>query len=136
MFGMIKLYFMTKSEAYKYWLESAERNLEIAKDNFRLGHYDWSLFFCHLTLEKVLKAVIIKKGKIPPPIHDLYRLTKIAGVEKDADYEESLKEISTYNIEARYDDYKRSFYKKATKAYTEKWIKVCEEIFIWIKKQF
>lgn len=127
---------MTKSEAYKYWLESAERNCNVASDNFQLRHFDWALFFWHLTIEKTLKGLIIKKGKIPPPIHDLFKLAKMAKVDLPPQYEESLKEITTYNIEARYDDYKLSFYKKATIAYTEKWIKICEEIFLWLKKQF
>ena len=42
---------------------------------------------------------------------------------------EQLREITSYNIEARYDDYKLSFYKKATKEYTSKWVIICEDIF-------
>ncbi|KKR32055.1 MAG: HEPN domain protein [Candidatus Gottesmanbacteria bacterium GW2011_GWC2_39_8] len=125
---------MTQKEAYRFWIESGERNFQIAKDNFCLGHYDWALFFCHLTLEKLLKAAVIKKGEIPPPIHDLLKLGKISGILKDHRFEEELKEITTYNIEARYDDYKRSFYKKATKEYSGKWMDICEGIYLWLKK--
>lgn len=126
---------MTQDEAYKYWIESAKRNQQVALDNYRLGHYDWSLFFYHLTLEKLFKGLIIKNAQVPPPVHDLSKLAKIAKVTLTQQYSDYLKKITTYNIEARYDDYKRSFYKKATKAYTEKWIKNCEEIIIWLKKQ-
>lgn len=125
---------MTQDEAYKFWLESAQRSLEISKGNFRLGHFDWALFFCHLMVEKALKAVIIKKGIVPPPIHDLFRLTKNAGISRDAEYEKSLKEITTFNIEARYDDYKRSFYKKATEKYAKIWMDKSEEIYKWLLK--
>ncbi|MEK7119194.1 MAG: DNA-binding protein, partial [Patescibacteria group bacterium] len=34
-----------------------------------------------------------------------------------------LNEISSFNISARYDDYKKNFYKKANKEYADIWIK-------------
>lgn len=45
-----------------------------------------------------------------------------------------LNEITTFNIEARYDDYKLSFYKKANKEYAEEWSEICEKIYLSIKK--
>jgi len=43
--------------------------------------------------------------------------------------------ITAYNINARYDDYKRSFYKKCTFEYTNKWVEIIKELRLWIKKQ-
>lgn len=39
-------------------------------------------------------------------------------------------------IQARYDDIKLAFYKKATKDYTGKYVKITEELMIWLKKEF
>lgn len=50
----------------------------------------------------------------------------------DSKQEMQLKEITTFNIEARYDDYKHSFYKKATLKYTTMWVKYCEELHLWL----
>jgi len=41
--------------------------------------------------------------------------------------------ISTFNINARYDDYKLAFYKKCDLEYTKKWIKNIKIIRLWIK---
>lgn len=125
---------MTKSEAANYWFASAERNIPAARDMFRLKHYDWSLFLWHLVVEKALKSIIAKRGEVPPPIHDLRKLTVMTGLALTDDQKTSLKEITTFNIEARYEDYKRSFYKKATRTYTQKWGKICEDFYLWLKK--
>jgi hypothetical protein len=43
--------------------------------------------------------------------------------------------VTTFNINARYDDYKQAFYKACTKEFTEKWINEIEEFRKWIKEQ-
>jgi HEPN domain-containing protein len=126
---------MTQTKAHKLLLQSAKRNLKVAKDNYKLKHYDWSLFFWHLVIEKTLKSIITKNGKVPPPIPNLNKLAKEAKLDLTKEQEDNLKEITTYNLEARYDDYKLSFYKKANKEYTDKWSKNCEEFYLWLKKQ-
>lgn len=40
--------------------------------------------------------------------------------------------LTTFNINARYADYKRSFYKKSTEEYTEKYIEKIKEMRIWL----
>ena len=43
--------------------------------------------------------------------------------------------ITTFNIRARYDDYKQLFYKKCTLEYTAFWIEKIEELVKWIKEK-
>lgn len=124
---------MTQDEAINFWVDSADRNKGAAEDMFQSGHYDWSLFLWHLVLEKTLKGLIVKKGDVPPPIHDLRKLATYAGVSIGKEKERQLKEITSFNLEARYDDYKRSFYHRATKQYALLWVKICEEIYLWLK---
>jgi HEPN domain-containing protein len=40
-----------------YWLESAEGDWDVANHLFEKGDYSYSLFFGHLTIEKILKAI-------------------------------------------------------------------------------
>lgn len=125
---------MTQTEAINYWFESATRNREAANDNFKTGHYDWALFLWHLTLEKTIKGIVTKSGNVPPPTHDLRKLLSIANILLNESQQEEVKEINTFSLEARYDDYKLSFYKKATKEYAELWIHRCEQLYVWFKQ--
>ena len=45
-----------------------------------------------------------------------------------------LADISVFNIQVRYDDYKLSFFKKASKKFTAKYLKITKEILIWLKE--
>lgn len=128
---------MTKSEFIKYWQDSSKRSLKTAEDLFDLNHYDWCLFFCHLTLEKILKGLVVKAtGEQPLPIHDLEKLAQQAKLKLTQEQVAELNEITTFNIQARYDDIKLSFYKKATKGYTQKFLNKTREWCQWLKSQF
>ena len=125
---------MTQKQVITYWYESAARNRIAAEDNFKLGHHDWCLFLWQLTLEKVLKGIITKKGITPPPTHNLKKLLIISGIRAEK-FHDLLDEISSFNLEARYDDYKQSFYQKADVKFTQKWKNHCEEIYQWLLNQ-
>ena len=126
---------MKQKEIIQYWLNYASEDQEAAIGNFKLGHYDWCLFMWHLVIEKTFKAVIVNSGQTPLYTHNLLKLFEQSGLDIADEYLTFLKEIGTFNLEARYDDYKRSFKKKATKQYTQKWINNCEEVYQWLLKQ-
>ena len=72
---------MNIAKVVRAWRESAEKDWSLAKDLFKQKHYGYCLFFCHLVLEKVLKALVVKHTKEPAPlIHDLRRLAEMAGL--------------------------------------------------------
>lgn len=128
---------MTLSDVTTYWQTSAKESLESAEILAHAKHFDHALFFCHLALEKILKGLVWKKTNNPPlPIHDLVKLTEQTKLEITARQREQLKEITTWNIEARYDSYKRDFYRKATQSFSLKWMAVAKELYLWIQKQY
>lgn len=128
---------MTQNEAVKRWRESAERNMETAKDMLRMKHRDWALFVGQLALEKLLKGLIVKrKDNAPPFIHDLVDLSKIARVELSQTKKDMLATISRFNVEARYDNIKTELYKKATPEYVKEWLEIIEELYLWLEKQY
>lgn len=126
---------MSQEDLVKFWINSAKDDLIVARDNFKLGHYHWSLFFYQLVLEKTLKSLIVQRGEVPDPVHNLVKLSNQAKIKLGEAQNKDFVEISTFNIEARYDDIKQSFYKKANKEFVQKWAKKCEEYFLWLKKQ-
>ncbi|MBI4691824.1 MAG: HEPN domain-containing protein [Candidatus Terrybacteria bacterium] len=120
----------------KYWLDGSKRDLQVAENLFKSKYYPQCLFFCHLSLEKFLKALVIKTTKdYPPFIHDLRRLAEIANIKLDSRQKQILDKISTFNIAGRYADDKFEFYKKFNKKeYAEKYLKLTEEMHLWLKK--
>ncbi len=120
-----------------YYYNSAERDWKVAQKLFRGKDYAYSLFFCHLSIEKLLKAIIVKKtDKAAPFMHNLTKLAEVAGLPVDKDIAGSLDEITDFNIAARYDDEKHAFYKKATKQFSEKYFKISEKIYVWLKENY
>lgn len=114
----------------KYWKDGADDAWDTAEKLFNVKKYHYSLFFSHLALEKVIKAIYIKSKNEAAPIgHNLVILCKQAGITLDESSKASLREISKFNISARYDDYKLQFYKKATKVFTQRWIKKIETLY-------
>jgi len=117
---------MEKEERVRFWWESANRNVIDAEDNYKMKHYDWCLFIWGLALEKLLKAQLINKGKEIIFTHNLIKLAQDAGFRLDEEECDNLAEINTFNINARYDDYKYEFYRRAMLEYARKWKQVCE----------
>lgn len=123
---------MKKEEVIDSLLKKAESDAKTAQELYNLKRYDWSLFIWHLVIEKSLKAKIVSLGEEIIYTHDLVRLAKKAQISMDAPVRDQLREITTFNIEARYDDYKLSFYAKANSKYSQKWNKICEKLYITI----
>lgn len=108
----------------KYWQKTAEHDQETMMSLFKSKRYSDSLFYGHLVLEKILKALVIKKTKDhAKPIHNLVVLSQDANLILDKADLEFLAEMNKFNIRARYPDYKLSFYKLCTWHYTEPKIK-------------
>jgi HEPN domain-containing protein len=126
---------LDKHKLFVYWIESSDDDYKTMLDLFDTNNYAWSLFMGHLVIEKLLKAYYLKaKEEHPPLIHDLRRIGEKAGVVFDEDKIVVIETISQFNIRARYDDYKRNFYKLCTREYSIKWIENIKEIRSWIKK--
>ncbi len=118
-----------------YWISEAEEALNVAGHLFEAKDYSYALFFGHLALEKMLKALYVNNRKEhAPPIHNLQRLAKLAGLSLDEDKIEKLILISSFNIEARYPDIKRSFREKCTKEFTINQMRIIKEIYKWLKE--
>ncbi len=126
---------MNENEIVKNWSDASKQDLETADILFENKKYHHALFFCHLSIEKYLKAIIIRTTKTAPPlIHDLVRLAEKTDIKLTNKIKNELADISAFNIQARYDDYKLSFYKKANKRFTAKYLKMTKEILIWLNE--
>ena len=129
---------MTNIELMNYWIESSDDDYKTMKNLYISADYSWSLFIGHLVLERLIKAIYAKNNPDSPNAifsHNLLLLVNKSNLTIDDDKENKLDLITTFNINARYDDYKRDFNKKCTKEYTEEQIKNIEELRTWLKEQ-
>lgn len=117
-----------------YWLEEGDEALKVAEHLFEKKDYSYSLFFGHLAVEKILKAIYVQKnGEHAPQIHNLVRLAQQAGLSLNAEQIDSLNKITAFNLESRYPDEKRSFRIKCTEQFTSMELIKIREILQWLK---
>lgn len=120
-----------------HWIENSDKDFKTMNHLFQTKDYHWALFVGHLVIEKLLKAYYMKKFcKHAPFIHELLMLTSKLNIELTETQEDFFDTVTTFNLEARYNDYKKKFYQKCTKEYTELWIKKITEQRKWLKNQF
>lgn len=117
-----------------FWVTEAEESLQVADHLVEKGDYSYALFFGHLAIEKLLKALYaVKVQQHAPPIHNLVRLARGAGVELDEVRTDALVTITAFNLEARYPDIKRAFRQKCTPEYTADQMMQIKEMFEWLR---
>ena len=69
------------------------------QDLYNTKNNHWALFMGHLVIEKLSKALFVKRRKdYPPLIHDLRRILEKANVEVDAERTIMLDTITRFNI--------------------------------------
>jgi HEPN domain-containing protein len=119
-----------------YWKTSSDQDYKTMHHLKDSRDYHWALFLGHLVLEKLLKANYVSKfQKHAIFTHDLLRLAEKAEIDFDAEWTDWLDEISTFNLNARYDNYKQDFYRRASQDFTTLWIGRIEIIREWLMKK-
>ncbi len=129
---------MNDADLMKYWFESANRDYETMQVLYENKKNTWCLFIGHLVIEKLLKGLYAKNNPdnpIAPKIHNLILLSQKAHLEVPNEVREKIQIINTFNISARYDDYKRSFDEKCTDEFTKKQVENIKEVQKWLKEQ-
>jgi HEPN domain-containing protein len=123
------------NKIYKHWIETSDEDFNTMLLLFRSKSYHWALFMGHIAIEKLLKAYFVKNNQNHAPFtHNLYRLAELSGLEISEERAEWLFKITTFNINARYDDYKKEFYTMCTVDFAKEWIEKIKNLQQWIKQ--
>jgi len=112
---------MTKQEHIQYWILTAEKDWEVVNALFRDGNYLYSLYFAHLTMEKLLKAHWVKDNNDNYPVrtHNLIKLAECTTLAFSEDDLVFLERLNDFQLEGRYPDYQLKIYQTCTKKFTE-----------------
>ena len=129
---------MNSIDLMEYWFKSADEDYDTMLYMKAGKKNTWCLFMGHLLIEKLLKGLYAKNNTddpIAPKIHNLILLSQKANLEVPTEIREKIQTINTFNISARYDDYKRTFDEKCTDDYTSEQVNNVEEVRKWLKEQ-
>lgn len=127
---------MNNIDLMNYWIESSDEDYNVMKVLYNNKKNSYCLFFGHLVIEKLLKALYAKNNKnapYAPKSHDLLYLTERIGLNLTDNQEKLLNIITRFNMSARYDDYKKEFQEKCTEEYTLEQIQNIEGVRLWLK---
>jgi len=127
---------MNNIDLMNYWIESSDEDYDTMMYMKKGKKNTWSLFMVQMVIEKLLKALYAKKNKSAPHApksHDLLYLAEKMEIELTQEQKILLDAISDFNMNARYDDYKKEFYAKCTDEYTARQIENIEEVRTWLK---
>jgi HEPN domain-containing protein len=89
-----------------YWKDSASSNIETAEILLNKDKYTEGLFFCHLAIEKILKAHYVKHNNaLAPKSHKLQYLAEQSSIELTETQKDFFSVLMQYQIEGRYPDF-------------------------------
>lgn len=127
---------MNVREHVNYWTTLAASNWKTANTLFEKRRYPHALFFGHLYLETLLKALIVqRRGKHAPFGHKLFLLAQKAGLVLSEEQHDLFTRVTAYNIRTRYPDQRFQLYKRLNRKFTESELKEIRRIGNWIASQ-
>lgn len=90
----------------EYWIKGADDDLLTAELLIREKRILHGLFFCHLVIEKAIKAHVVKtSGEVAPRSHNLIYLSEKTDLVFDDETEIFMGILMKYQLQGRYPDY-------------------------------
>ena len=115
----------------KYWAESGEDDLATALYLYEGKRFIQCLFFCHLSIEKIIKAHVTKFTKeIPEKTHNLNKLLLKTPLDLNDNQKELLGILMVYQLEGRYPEYLPH---KPSGEICQSYFNRTKELFEWLK---
>jgi len=124
----------TKEEHINFWLDQAKDDWE-AVNTLLLGKkYLQALFFAHLVIEKICKAIWIRDNdsNIPPKTHNLIYLISQTRLKHEEEKDDFLLNLNRFQLEGRYPDYISKMRQICDKEFTNEMIDKTNKIRLWL----
>ena len=120
----------------KEWFRQAEYDLETAEYMFAGGRYFYSVFMCHLGIEKALKGIYQERLKeIPPRVHNLVYLLNKIGMKPSESRAKFLIKLNEASVPIRYPETIELLKRDYTQAAVQDILFKSREVLEWIKSQ-
>lgn len=116
-----------------YWIKGASQDIDTAELLIREKHFLHGLFFCHLVLEKAIKAHYVKNNKqSAPKSHNLIYLSENTGLSFTEETMVFFGILMRYQLEGRYPDYNPFI---PDEAVINNYLSTTKEILQWLKEK-
>ena len=117
------------------WLDSAQYNLETAEHMFNAGRHIYTVFMCHLALEKTLKAILTEMlNELPPYTHNLNRLIEMANIELPGEYQVFIDELNLQSVPTRYPEDFKKISKEFNRKIAGDYLRQTKRTMRWLKQ--
>jgi len=114
----------------EYWNKLAESDIITAEILIEKRRFHHGLFFCHLTIEKLLKAHFVKQNlKLAPKTHNLLYLVDNTNIILDESQMQFLGVLLKYQLEGRYPENEIDL---PAKEVVEDYLNQTKELFAWL----
>ncbi len=126
-----------KKKLISYWIETSEHDYETMLGLYKMKRYSDALFYGHIVLEKILKAISVgKTKKDAPKTHNLVYLVELSEIKIDSETKKFLATVNRFNMRARYPDVKFNFYKTCTAEYTKENLSKIKKLYKKLCQEF
>ncbi len=126
-----------KYKAPREWLKQAEYDIGTASAMFKSRKYVYTVFMCHLCIEKALKGLYAKEFKEDPPkLHDLKYFCKKVKLDMSDDYKNFLNKLNELSVPTRYPDDLKRILKEYKKDRTTEILEQTKSVLAWLKEKY
>jgi len=116
-------------------LLSSDYDLKTAEHLFKSRRYVYVIFMCHMSIEKLLKAILTESNlKSSPKTHNLLYLIKEAGLKIPQDFFDFIARINNTSIATRYPENFKSLVSSYPKNIAKSYLKKTKEALKWLRQ--
>ena len=127
---------MEQQLKYEEWFFQSDYDLETAQYMLQSQRNIYCIFMCHLSLEKALKGLFIKRlNQFPPKLHDLMYFVKELALEPEDTHMDFLKRLNKKGVTTRYPEDLKKMMKEYSYKQTEDIFQQTMTIQQWIKNR-
>lgn len=119
----------------KKWLKQAQHDLKMAEKNIEIEGYDVAAFLAHQSVEKLLKAIFVVRGRKIPKTHYIDELAKELKLKNEII--DSLSELTVDYTFSRYPDVSEKVpYEEYNEEIANEKVEIAKSIFSFLKKSY
>jgi len=118
------------------WFKQAEYDMGTAESMLHTGRYIYTVFMCHLSIEKALKGVYAYKlEKDPDKTHNLNYICEMMNLEIPEEYQNFIDNLNNLSVPTRYPDELDKLLKDFKKDVTQEIFNQAKELLSWLKEE-